>query len=219
MGRRKWVLTAITIFLLAFLVALAGEWSPTSAYLIVSPESDPSGGETAGLASAPGDQPGRFPRVECLSAPLGPTTHLDQHFMLYPYSDSQLVWGGVENAPGVSCQDATEMVCAIPERFLPMHEQLNFYRPGIEVLQFIQGSQDDSDSCGSKDVYFDLTRYERSMYANHADQFGFYHINFDGQAWELCPRVRLDENAGEYGRIICSTTRWGYYVLGWPATE
>jgi hypothetical protein len=220
MNRRKPVISIFLLAVVAVLSIFGGSWSRSNAGTTV-PTQGPasSGGETALATKIPGDLAGRFDRVECMSAFLGPETHLDQFFLLQPGTSSLLVWGGVDNAPGTACLESTQTVCGIPVRFLPKREQLYFYRQGIEVLQFVDGSQNDSDSCGPKEVYFVLTRYERFMYDHHPEKFGLYAYNPGSRTWEVCPRVRMDLNSGDYGRITCSTNRWGYFALGWPAKK
>ncbi len=217
MYRRKLVLSILLLSIVAVMSVFGGSWSPTNAGTTVPTQAPAGHGSSGEPRKVPGDLAGRFEQVECLSDFLGPETHLDLQFPLFPGTRSLQVWGGVDNAPGTSCQDATETVCAIPVRYLPKREQLYFYRQGIQVVQYVDGSQDPADSCGPKEVYFDLTRYERGVYDSHPESFGFYAFNLAKQSWELCPRVRMDKSAGDYGRITCSTAQWGYFALGWPA--
>ncbi|HMN59429.1 MAG TPA: hypothetical protein PJ988_03655 [Anaerolinea sp.] len=212
MNQRKVMVVGIIVFIIFALGLLGGNWSQTSAQFSVPTERPKP-------TQLPGDLAGQFPQVECIFGPLAPDKALDLFIMRFPETTSTLRWGGANNAVGSACQEATEIYCAVPVRYLPQRGQLNYYRQGAEVRQYVKGKLDSTESCAPKDVYFDLSGYERYMYDNYNDRFGFYIYNPDNRTWEACPKVTFDEKVGNYGRITCSTTKWGFFALGWPPKE
>jgi hypothetical protein len=124
-------------------------------------------------------------------------------------------WGGGFNPVGSACQEAHEVVCQVAVRYLPNRGQLNFYRKGIEIRQYVSGKEDRTDSCSPKSVYFDLSGYERFMYEHFQARMVFYRYNPGSLIWEPCENVSLDIKTGKYGRLSCNTTQWGFYALGW----
>ena len=157
--------------------------------------------------------------LECLNGTLARSKPLQLFFFKSRSTISADRWGGVLNPKGSACQVATETVCMVPVNLLPGREQLNYYRQGLEVRQYKQGEIDPTESCAPKQVYFDLTRYERFMFDNYSERFFLFTYNPDQRVWETCPDITLDEKQGEFGRLICSTTKWGYFALGWPAKK
>ncbi len=207
MNRRKMLVMGMITAAFLVLAVFGGVWSQTYAKITL-PTEEPK-------TTEPGDITEQFPNVDCIHGALAPDQAMDLFVMRFPNSISPLRWGGVNNASGSACQAATELYCVIPVRYLPQRAQLNYYRQGAEVRQYVKGKIDPAESCAAKDLYFDLNAYERYMYDNYNDRFGFYLYNPDNRTWEACPNVTFDDGVGNHGRISCSTTKWGFYALGW----
>jgi hypothetical protein len=211
--RKFWAMAGIAVVMVA-LAALGGGWSRTYAGYTVATVAPP-----AEKTALPGDLAGRFQDVECYYDTLSGKNDSDLYILRYPQTQSTTRWGGVIAPAAAACQPAIEMVCGAPVRYVPQRGQLNFYRAAIELRQYVQGSIDSSAACGSMQVYFDLTAYERYMHDTFPERFGLYAYNADQRAWEPCADVSFDQDAGEHGRISCTTTQWGFFALGWPAAQ
>ncbi len=211
MSNRKPLVTTLIVGVMLVLVVLGGVWSSTSAQNTVPTHRPPT------PTPLPGDLTGQFGEGTCLRGKLATDKELDLFFMRYPQKFLDVRWGGVQNPAGSACQEAVEMICTIPVRFLPQRGQLNYYREGLEVRQFVKGKLDETESCAPKAVYFELTGYERYMYDHNNDRIGFFIYNPENKTWESCPDLTFDADAGDHGRLVCNTTQWGFFALGWPA--
>ncbi|MBN2503166.1 MAG: hypothetical protein JXB38_20480 [Anaerolineales bacterium] len=128
----------------------------------------------------------------------------------------KLVWAGVDTSGSAVCEQAVEQLCKIPVNQLPHREQLYFYRMGMEASQFIKGRLDDTAACAPRQVYFELTRYERFMLDNYPEQVGIFHYDPETKTWTEVSST-LDEELGNYGRLVGDSDAWGFYALGWPS--
>ena len=214
MNSRKLVIASCIVAVVLFLVILGGSWSNTSAQQFSVPTRQPPK-----ATALPGDLSGQFGEGQCIFGALEMDKKLDLFYLRSPEVLKDIRWGGADNAIRSACQSGTEVVCVVPVRYLPQRGALNYYREGMEVRQYVKGKIDPAESCAPKDVYFDLSGYERYMYDNYNDRFGFYLYNPDNRTWETCPDVTFDAKVGDYGRLTCSTTKWGYFALGWPAKK
>jgi hypothetical protein len=214
MNQRKMLVVGIIAIAILMMAVFGGVWSQSYAQITV-PTEDPHNDRTP----TPGDHGGQLPGVDCVYGQLAPDSELNLVVKRFPRTTSPLQWGGVINPSGSACQEATELFCVVPVRYLPKRGQLNYFRQGAEVRQYVKGKLDPAESCAAKDVYFDLSGYERYMYDNYKERFGLYLYNPDNRTWEACPDVTFDETVGNHGRITCSTTKWGFFALGWPPKE
>jgi hypothetical protein len=222
LGRKQFIALAGIGGALLLLGLLGGRWSSTQAYMTVPTESAPTAASGGGSKSPegtalPGDLAGRFSDVECTAQEITPKEDFVLDFLYYPETKSLKLWGGVSGEVGAACQEARLSLCGVPVRYAPKRSTLNFYRPVMQVSQYVEGTKDVSPACGSLDVYFDLTQFERFMYDHYPEQFGFYQYDPSAGAWKACSRMRLDNSLSDNGRLTCSTTGWGYFALGWPA--
>lgn len=151
----------------------------------------------------------------CVKAPLSKEVEVELSLLRFPETRNKDIWGGVINPPGTACDEAVEIVCKIPVRYLPQRSQLNYWREALEVRQYVKGVVDDSQSCRPKKVYFELTWYERWVHDKMPERFGFFWFNPNKKEWQSCEDVSFEPEVGKYGRISCSTLEWGYFTLGW----
>lgn len=156
----------------------------------------------------------------CVKAPLSKEVQVELNLLRFPEKSSKDIWGGVINPPGTACTDAVELLCKVPVRYLPKRSQLNYLREALEVRQYVKGVLDDTQSCRPKQVYFELTWYERWIHDNMPERFGIYWYNAEKKEWQSCEDVSFEPDKGNYGRVSCSTLEWGYFTLGWkPQTS
>ena len=217
MNNRKPLVAAFIVAVLLFLVILGGNWSDTFAQTVPTIPTHKPPGKTR--TPTPGDLGGEYGEGKCFRGALKTDKELDLFVPRSHHVSADSRWGGVLNPIRSACQDGIEAVCVVPVRYLPKRGTLNYYREGMEVRQYVKGKLEPAESCAPKEVYFDLSGYERYMYDNYNDRFGFYIYNPENKAWEICPDVTFDEEVGAYGRLTCSTTKWGFFTLGWPAKD
>lgn len=213
MSPKKWVIFGIVVVLFLGLAIAGGIWSPAAAQT-VPPEEQPTKTPSPYTGG-----PIALPPGSCVFGPLHPEKTLDLFILAYPPDDKVTRWGGDFNDVASACKEETEYVCRIPVPLLPQRQQLNFYSEGLETRAIFKGEIDPADSCKNKQVYFDLTGYERYMYDKYTKEgkFGFYWFNKDNKTWEECKDLTFEKEKGNYGRLSCNTVKWGYFALGFPA--
>lgn len=189
---------------------LGGAWNQTYAQSTV-PTEPPT--------PVPGDLPEPYEDVKCIGGTIDSGKELDLFIPRFPNTKSEARWGGVLNPVGSACQEAYEVYCVIPVRYLPKRSSMFYYRQGVQIYQRVNGKIDATESCAPKQVYFELSRYERFMYDHFNERFGFYIFNDETKKWETCPEVVFDEDVGLHGRLTCRTLEWGYFAIGWPAKK
>ncbi len=194
------------------LVLLGGNWAAASAQFTI-PTAQPRRPESTPKPSSP------LGESECLSGTLGKAKPLHLFFFFSRASASPARWGGVINPKGSACQAAKERFCRVPVNYLPQREQLNFYRQGAELRQYRSGVIDSSDSCAPKQLYFDLTAYERRVFDTEPEKITIFTYDPLDHAWEPCPDLSFDEKQGDHGRLSCNTSGWGYFALAWEAKK
>ena len=140
MDKRKMVVVGIIAIAIMILAVFGGVWSQSYAQNTVPTEKP-----TKEATKVPGDLTSQFPGVECIHGPLAPDKALDLFVLRYPDYNSTDRWGGADNASGSACQEATEMYCVVPVRYLPKRNQLNYYRQGAEVRQYVKGKVDPTE--------------------------------------------------------------------------
>ena len=210
MQLKKYSIVFVIIALVFAFAALGGLWSQSSAQTTIPTEAPPTARPGEGGPAEPGDKPDY-----CVSGPLKPGTELDLYLPIEK-NLPDLVWAGVDTYGSSSCEQAIKQLCKIPVNQLPKREQLFFYRMGMEARQFINGRLDDTPACGPRQVYFELTRYERLMLDDYPDKVGIFHYNPETKTWTEVAST-LDEKFGDHGRLVGESDAWGYYALGWPS--
>jgi len=179
---------------------------PTLAPTTVAPPPPPEPTPTPKGKGAP---------LYCVKAPLSKEMEVTLSLLRFPEKSSKEIWGGVINPPGTACEDAVEVICKVPVRYLPGRSQLNYWREGLEVRQYVKGIVDDTQSCRQKQVYFELTWYERWIHDNMPERFGVFWYNPEKKEWQPCEDLTFEPKEGKYGKVFCSTLDWGYFTLGW----
>lgn len=210
-GKKSIVMLLILFILITFgLIANVWDYSYAQTDGTTIPTSPP-GGPMPSATPVPNDGG----ESVCISGTIAKDKQLDLNITQLIQKKYPASWGGGFNPVGSACQQAREVVCQVAVRYLPNRGQLNFYRKGIEIRQYVGGKEDLTDSCAQKSVYFDLSGYERFMYEHFMARVGFYWYNPDTMIWETCPNISLDIKTGKYGRLSCDTTKWGFFALGW----
>jgi len=201
----------IVALILAF-SALGGIWSRSSAQITIPTEPTPTPRPGVGRPGEPGVEPNY-----CVYGVLKPGQDLDLYLPV-KQNMPKVVWAGIDTPGSASCEQAVERLCMIPVSQLPHRDQLYYYRMAMEARQFIKGRIDHTPACGSREVYFELTRYERFMLDNYPDQVGIFHYDPETKAW-VKVESSLDEEVGDYGRLVVNSDVWGLYAMGWPAID
>ena len=197
MNNRKPFVAALIVAVLLFLVILGGNWDNAFAQTVPTiPTHKPPHDKTR--TPNPGDLGGEYGEGKCIRGALKMKTI---RLICPAFSSRQpghpLGRRGQPNSLGLP--GSIEAVCVVPVRYLPKRGTLNYYREGMEVRQYVKGKLEPAKSCTPKEVYFDLSGYERYMYDNYNDRFGFYIYSPENKAWETCPDVTFDEEVGAYG--------------------
>lgn len=225
MNIQRSILAGFIFTVILALGLLGGVWShtfaqgtgPTIPTVPTVPTVSPAPQPTA--TKMPGDLPEPFPKITCIGASISPAKEVDLFELRFPNTRSTARWGGVLNSSGSACQEAYEVYCIVPVRYLPERAQLHYYRQGVQVFQKIDGKVDSTPSCSPKLIYFDLSAYERFMYDHFKDRFGFFNYNPETHTWDACPEVIFDKEAGLHGRLSCRTINWGFFAIGWQAKK
>jgi hypothetical protein len=191
----KSILTVFTVLVLAALV-LAGQVGPAAAHDI--PEED-----------TPTDS-----QATCEYGKMDPEKELDVNVGLFP--GSRAIFGGVITPTGSANAKGVEMVCKVPADLIASRYKFRFQRSAIEVRQYIQSQVSNTDSNSPKTIYFDLTPNERVGYEKVKDNFNVYWYDPENYNWVACPDTKFDEKASANGRISCSSSKWGFFAVGWP---